>query len=92
MEFGQGLVNNFVKYSLCPTLPAKFRLGVRREGGVVCSVALLCHQRKIMTPPPPSSVHTIFRTSDLDIDVREDVNRENNFLFYLGASPKIMTK
>ena len=84
MEFGRGLVNNSVKYSLCPTLPAKFRLGV--------SVALLCHQRKIMTPPPPSSVHTIFRTSDLDIDVREDVNRENNFLFYLGASPKIMTK
>ena len=35
MEFGRGLVNNFVKYSLCPTLPAKFRLGVRREGGVV---------------------------------------------------------
>ena len=58
----------------------------------MCSVALLCHQREIMTPPPPSSVHTIFRTSDLDIDVREDVNRENNFLFYLGASPKIMTK
>ena len=55
-------------------------------------MALLCHQRKIMTPPPPSSVLTIFRTSDLDIDVREDVNRENNFLFYLGASPKIMTK
>ena len=56
------------------------------------SEALVCHQSKIMTPPPPSSVHTIFRTSDLDIDVREDVNRENNFLFYLGASPKIMTK
>ena len=35
MEFGRGLVNNFVKYSLCPTLPAKFGLGVRREGGVV---------------------------------------------------------
>ena len=35
MGFGRGLVNNFVKYSLCPTLPAKFRLGVRREGGVV---------------------------------------------------------
>ena len=44
----------------------------RCEGsGVVRVVALECHQRKIMTPPPPSSVHTIFRTSDLDIDVRE---------------------
>ena len=50
------------------------------------SESLVCRQSEIMTPPPPSSVHTIFRTSDLDIDVREDVNRENNFLFYLSEA------
>ena len=69
----------------------------RCEGsGVVRVVALECHQRKIMTAPPfpLSVVSTLFLepVTLILMSGREDVNRENNFLFYLGASPKIMTK